>query len=397
MPLLDFLSRVPRPRFGLDGPAHDDPHALASPGHDSRRPTAGRGPDVTLAPDVGDQPAHGVRGGDGPRSSEELLLSVARGDREACAALYERMAGLVHLNVCRILRDVQRSAAVTQEVFAAVRCHAGRFDPARGGAEAWVLTFAHGRAMERVHSAAARRDRTDQARAPRSRLERVLDALGRHADGELPDRLCSAAAEMLGATGVGISMVAGDAHLQTVWARGTGRAGEELHLTLGRGPAYDACRSGQPVLIEDLDATCPWPMFGRHARGSEIRAIFSFPLRSGAASLGAFTVYRDKPGPVDDGQYGDALVFARIALEMLLGVQSEQPVADVGDLFTVTGGGSDPWEVHHATGMVSAQLGISIRDALATLRGHAFSSGRSLSETAAEVVAGRIRLGDGGV
>ena len=224
----------------------------------------------------------------------------------------------------------------------------------------------------------------------RLRLERVLDALADEPSGSLAARMCSAAAGMLGSPGVGIAMVTDDGHLQTVCAVGLGSAGEELQLTLGEGPTYESYRRGQPVLIDDLAHEEGWPVLGRGASEAGIRAIFAFPLRYGAAEFGALTLYRDKPGPLDDGQYGDALVFARVVLDLLLTAQEEQASGDLSDMFTAHG--SSPWQIHQATGMVSVQLGISLRDAIAMLRGHAFSSGRSISETARDVVAGRLQL-----
>lgn len=196
---------------------------------------------------------------------------------------------------------------------------------------------------------------------------------------------------MLASPGVGIAMVTDEGHLQTVSAVGLGLVGEELQLTLGEGPTYESYRRGQPVLVDDLAADqTDWAMLGRDAGDAGIRAIFSFPLRSGAAEFGALTLYRDQPGPLEDGQYADALVFARVVLDLLLMAQVEPATGDLNDLFTQDR--SLPWQVHQATGMASVQLGISLRDAMAVLRGEAFSSGRSLSETAGDVVAGRLLL-----
>lgn len=228
----------------------------------------------------------------------------------------------------------------------------------------------------------------------RSQLERVLDALAREPSGPLPARMCAAAVVMLASPGVGIAMVTDDGHLQTVAAVGLGLVGEELQLSLGEGPTYEAYRRGQPVLVDDLAREGDWPMLGRDAVDAGIRAIFSFPLRSGAAEFGALTLYRDLPGPLDDRQYGDALVLARVTLDLLLTAQEELATGDLNDLLTQQG--SRPWEIHQATGMVSVQLGISLRDAMAMLRGEAFASGRSLSETAGDVVAGRLQW-DGGL
>jgi hypothetical protein len=47
-------------------------------------------------------------------------------------------------------------------------------------------------------------------------------------------------------------------------------------------------------------------------------------------------------------------------------------------------------EVHQATGMVLAQLGISATEALARLRGHAFVEQRLLIDVARDVVSRRL-------
>jgi hypothetical protein len=47
-------------------------------------------------------------------------------------------------------------------------------------------------------------------------------------------------------------------------------------------------------------------------------------------------------------------------------------------------------EVHQATGMVLAQLGINAADAALLLRAHAYSSGRSVAEVANDIVERRL-------
>jgi RNA polymerase sigma-70 factor, ECF subfamily len=95
-------------------------------------------------------------------SAEELLLAASRGDQAAFSVLYDRMAGLVFGIVRRVLRDPSQSEEVAQEVFVEVWRTATRFDPERGSAQTWVLTMAHRRAIDRVRSEQASRDRTER-------------------------------------------------------------------------------------------------------------------------------------------------------------------------------------------------------------------------------------------
>jgi hypothetical protein len=53
---------------------------------------------------------------------------------------------------------------------------------------------------------------------------------------------------------------------------------------------------------------------------------------------------------------------------------------------------ADQSELYQAQGMVKVQLGVSLGDAMARLRAHAYATDRRLSDVAREVVARRLRL-----
>jgi RNA polymerase sigma-70 factor (ECF subfamily) len=82
----------------------------------------------------------------------ELIQRMADGDRGAFAPFYDRFAPLVYPLVLRIVRDPGDAADVLQEVFWEAWQLAGAYDTARGSPEAWLLTRARSRAIDRVRS-----------------------------------------------------------------------------------------------------------------------------------------------------------------------------------------------------------------------------------------------------
>ena len=128
-------------------------------------------PDVTPAEDM----SRSASGSD--RSSEHLLGRVAQQDEAAFESLYDRTADLV-ARVCRsVLRDLDQVEEliqeVSQEVFLEVWRRAPQFDPARGGARAWVATMAFRRSVD--HARSARAARTRELKTAATQLERDYD------------------------------------------------------------------------------------------------------------------------------------------------------------------------------------------------------------------------------
>jgi RNA polymerase sigma-70 factor (ECF subfamily) len=92
---------------------------------------------------------------DGRPQLDALIMTVALGEAGAFDLLYRQLAGPVYRTALSVLRDPAQAEEVAQEVLLEVWRTAGRFDPAKGAAEAWVLTMARRRAIDRVRSAAA--------------------------------------------------------------------------------------------------------------------------------------------------------------------------------------------------------------------------------------------------
>jgi RNA polymerase sigma-70 factor, ECF subfamily len=94
-----------------------------------------------------------------PLSIDQLLTLVATGDQRAFGELYDAVAARVFGLIRRLVVDHAQSEEVAQEVFLEIWQSASRFDPNKGGAMTWILTMAHRRAVDRIRSAQAGRDR----------------------------------------------------------------------------------------------------------------------------------------------------------------------------------------------------------------------------------------------
>jgi len=95
----------------------------------------------------------------------ELLEAVRRGDRRAFHALYDRFGAEV-LALCeRILHQRADAEDAVADVFWEVWQRRERYDAARGGARAYLMTLARSRAIDRLRSHVARPEaRVDSGR-----------------------------------------------------------------------------------------------------------------------------------------------------------------------------------------------------------------------------------------
>ncbi|MDQ1511104.1 MAG: hypothetical protein QOG50_2948 [Actinomycetota bacterium] len=205
--------------------------------------------------------------------------------------------------------------------------------------------------------------------------------------------LCVASAAAIGVAGAGVILMSGGRALGNVCVSDSmTAAAEEVQYTLGEGPCVDAFQTKAPVLAPDLAHSDGdrWPAFRIGAETAGVRAVFGFPLLIESVCFGALNLYHDHPGPLSDEQFADALAVAHVASRIVLGWQS------------VAGPGSLAWQlehvpmhraiVHQATGMVSVQAAVSIPDAVVMLRAYAFAEDRPISDVAAAVVGGDLRL-----
>jgi hypothetical protein len=203
--------------------------------------------------------------------------------------------------------------------------------------------------------------------------------------------LCTVAAEFMALDGAGIVLASDDDVLTTLCTSGPiAQELMDLEVVVGEGPAVHASQNGVIEVPTLLDATLRWPMYSPRALDLGARAVFGYEVRVGAIRFGALSFFRKSSGPLTGTQVADgylmASVIARSVLSQQAGVASEDLIGEIGVTSALD------FTVHQAAGMIAIQGSMSVRDALVTLRSHAFASNSQLSELAERVISRETRF-----
>jgi hypothetical protein len=199
------------------------------------------------------------------------------------------------------------------------------------------------------------------------------------------ETLCAVATEFLTLDGAAIALTSDVDVLTTLCSSGPiAKELMDLEVIVGEGPATHASLDRAIEVPDLVDATLRWPMYSPRALELGARAVFGFEVRLGAIRFGALSLYRESPGPLVGTQVSDgylmASVIARSVLSQQAGATSESLIGEIGAASTLD------FSVHQAAGMIAIQGSMSVRDALVTLRAHAFASNCQLRELAERVV-----------
>ncbi|HVA10205.1 MAG TPA: GAF and ANTAR domain-containing protein [Acidimicrobiales bacterium] len=199
--------------------------------------------------------------------------------------------------------------------------------------------------------------------------------------------------DIVGVSGAGVMLMSGDVpHGSLCTTNSVSELIEELQYTLGEGPCVDAYKTDEFVSEPDLanPARPRWLAFSPRAVEAGARSVFGFPLREGAARLGALNLYQDRPGHLTDDQHADALVMADVIARWVLDAQAASPPDTLAPGLET--GAEFHFVVHNAAGMLAVQLGISVTEALIRLRAHAFGENRLVQDVSEDIVARRLRV-----
>lgn len=217
------------------------------------------------------------------------------------------------------------------------------------------------------------------------RLRRSMDQPGgSHGAGFL-----AAIARVCGESGVVITL-SGRRQPQAMVAAtdGLAQAACDLERGYGEGPATDAVARRAPVQAAG-DLAAVWPLYGPAATRLGIQAVSAAPLCLHGRCLGSVTVLdphpegRGRRRRLWAGQLAGALVYTLLAGDILTGDDGLPglPLA-----------AGDRALTHQAAGIVAAESGLEIADALALIRARAFADSQPVATIAARVVGRQLHL-----
>ena len=170
----------------------------------------------------------------------------------------------------------------------------------------------------------------------------------------------------------------------------------DLQQSVAQGPGADVLATGTPVLVYDLClGPTPWPVLqAADAADLPVRSLAVLPLVAPgrAQVVGVLSVARDAVDPFTGVQVGLLTALAAL-VAAVVAHRLDDGTLLVGDDDQLAGGGGglgDDFAV--VVGMLTERLGTGADEALARLRAHAFSSGRTIHQVARAVVVGEVDL-----
>jgi hypothetical protein len=228
--------------------------------------------------------------------------------------------------------------------------------------------------------------------------ERLSAALGSERGAAAADRLCDACVELLDVDAAAISLIFDGVSTGTLGVSSAdARLYDEVQFTLGEGPCLESVMSRGPVFVPDLAdaAEVRWPTYIPAMLAHDIRSVHAMPVVLAGEYVGALDLFSARPGQLGAARLEGALAAAMLAEMPLLDLVAE-------DLYSaIVDPDGDAWsqlhnltrvEVSQATGMLIEQLNLEPAQALVRLRAYAYSSNRSASDVARDILDNGLRL-----
>ena len=204
----------------------------------------------------------------------------------------------------------------------------------------------------------------------------------------LPMVFVRAAVAVLPVTGAGLSMTD---HLRIPLAASDQEVviAERLQTTIGEGPCLAAVSTGRPLVADAARMAASWPTFSeRFFAETPFQSVASLPLRAAQGScLGALDLYSTSAVTLTSEEVKEIDVAIAIPIASILfrDAAAGEPEGIAMPDWLSKDSVDERMNVWVAVGMSIERLQLSNADALATLRGYAYSHDLTLDQVASLV------------
>jgi GAF domain-containing protein len=210
-------------------------------------------------------------------------------------------------------------------------------------------------------------------------MEELRTILAGSVDELTPSAIARAVVAALDVDGAGITLIDTRLRLPLGASDPISAAAEQQQATLGEGPCLEAARDGRPRLVGEATLRKDWPVYYRAMRRhTPFRSVAAIPLSDESGAFAALNLYHADANPALPSLGLIRFAIGEPTAALLTGIiedlgQLELWVGErLNDQLRSTSPG-DRLEVWTAVGIVMEAAGVDDGDALALLRGYAFS------------------------
>jgi transcriptional regulator with GAF, ATPase, and Fis domain len=217
--------------------------------------------------------------------------------------------------------------------------------------------------------------------------------LADHTVQDILDRLAEHCTELLPIHGIGVLLSVDGGHELSVATASTpiGEIVEQLEVDLREGPCSDAVRTGEQVLVPDLEAVADrYPRFAPVALDAGVRSIHGLPMSARTGIVGALNIIAVERILLTPAQIATAQLLADTALAYLVNRRASD---DSSRLSTQLQHALDSRVVvEQAKGRLAERHDETVDDAYERIRRHARSNQVTARAVAEAVLRGDLSL-----
>jgi transcriptional regulator with GAF, ATPase, and Fis domain len=164
-----------------------------------------------------------------------------------------------------------------------------------------------------------------------------------------------------------------------------------MQLRAGEGPCVEAVTSGDVVsVVDEAEMHDRWPVFADAATGSGFASVHAIPLRLRGQVIGSLNLFRDREGALNEA---DAIAAQALADVATISVLQERTIHDSSVVRDQLQRALDTRVViEQAKGVLAYTHDVDMDAAFRLIRQQARSTQSPMSEVAAGVVDGTLRI-----